>query len=173
MVWLVIALILLLLLAVLLITRICIEVDTTAQLYRVSWGRVLSGSILPAKDDLFLQLFVFGYKRKFSVVKLLAKPRDKKPEKEKKKSSSNSIQKFSWQTALSILKSFKVRKFHLNVDFNNAIWNAWFYPFGYFISKYNFQCTTNFEGRNELTLEIVNRPIWLVYQFIKTRIKNT
>lgn len=124
MVWLVIALIFLLLLGVLLITRICIEIDTTTQLYRVSWGRVLKGSIHPTKDDLYLHLFVFGYKRKFSVVKLLAKPRDKKPKKEKKKSGRIANGKFSWQTAVNILKSFKVKKFHLNVDFNNAIWNA-------------------------------------------------
>ena len=173
MVWLTIAIVLVLLLVILLVTKICVEIDTTIHLYRVSWGKVVRGSVVPSEDDFYLQLFIFGYQKKWSLLRILVKNGNKKAKAKNEKTKRKTRSNFSARTAFDLLKSFRVKKLHLNIDLNNAIWNAWLYPVGYFISKNNIQCTTNFEGRNELILEIVNRPIWLVHQFIKTSLKNT
>jgi len=89
----------------------------------------------------------------------------------KKKKESTSVQtkkrkSIGFNKAIRIIKSFKVKKFWLNIDTGNCISNAKLYPAFAFLNYRVGGFHINFEGKNQLVLQLQNRPIYFIKSFI-------
>lgn len=74
--------------------------------------------------------------------------------------------KLGFRRGLRLLKTFRVKQFLLNVDTGNCVSNAKLYPLFIFLNYRTGGFNINFEGRNQLVLQMQNRPIYLIRSFI-------
>jgi hypothetical protein len=69
-------------------------------------------------------------------------------------------------TAIRLLKSFKLKRFNLDIDTSNCITNAKLYPLFALLNYKYGGFNINFDGRNKLLLYLENRPIRILTSFI-------
>lgn len=112
------------------------------------------------KEVLKLKLKVLFLNFSFYPLKKDIKSPEKKATKIKKK------KRMRLKTAYKFLKSFKVKRFKLNIDTGNCITNAKWYPIFYFLNYKIGGFNINFEDKNELVLYLQNRPIYILKSFI-------
>ena len=72
----------------------------------------------------------------------------------------------SFKKMLRLTRTFKVKTFMLNIDSGDAITNAKLYPIFSLLNYRGGNFNINFEGRNQLILQLQNRPIDLIKSFI-------
>jgi len=137
--------------------------------YLLSWAGVLKASASTLENDIDLQLTLFGWGKKTTLIELLAAPKTKKKKPFKKK-INRSFSKVSWNTIVEVLNSFRVKQFFINIDYHSVYWNAWLYPLGEIFRTENVELQSNFEGKTELNIEIINRPIWVFWALIKSNL---
>ena len=65
-----------------------------------------------------------------------------------------------------MLKSFKVKRFLIDIDTGDCILNAKLYPLFAMLNYHVGGFNVNFEGRNRVELHIYSRPIYLIKSFI-------
>jgi len=142
-----------------LLIPIVVVIDTATNQYYVQLKGLAKASLESHKDELiqiklkFLFLnFNFYPLRKSSV-----------PDKKKKRIGKRKI---SMQTGLRLLKSFKIKRLYLDIDTGNSIFNAKLYPLFTFLNYKIGNFNINFEGKNQMTLYIQNRPIRIIKSFI-------
>ena len=87
----------------------------------------------------------------------------KKPKKAKVKKRRKRI---GFRKGLRLLRSFKIKRFLLNMDTGNCITNAKLYPVFAFLNYRIGGFNVNFEGNNQLILHMRNRPIYIIKSFI-------
>jgi hypothetical protein len=121
-----------------------------------------------AADDVYLDASFFGLTKSFSMVELASSPKKKKKEQRKIKRNKMNASFFR-----AVLRSIRINHLYVNVDFQSVFWNAWLYPLGYIFSRSRVTYRTNFEGKNEIIVDVINRPIWLVNQVIKQQLKTS
>lgn len=61
-----------------------------------------------------------------------------------------------------LLKSFRVKSFRLELDTGNPVLNAKLYPLLFLPGLRTWDVGINFLGRNHVSLQIVNRPIYIL-----------
>lgn len=76
--------------------------------------------------------------------------------------------KFNHKIGLKLLKSFKVKRFFIDIDTGDYLLNAKLYPLFALLDFEMGNIKINFEGRNQLMLNIQNRPIYILKSFINT-----
>lgn len=167
--WVFLGLILFLVITVL-FAPIRLYINTRSNIYFVSWGDVVKAAAQPIENDIDLSVSAFGLSKHVTLLKLLSSPTKDTPKKARKKKKRTSS-KLLKRLIGPIIRSFKIKQLYANLDFHSVYWNSWLYPWGYIFYKENIHCTTNFEGKEELVLEIVNRPFWLVQEIIKKQLK--
>lgn len=64
------------------------------------------------------------------------------------------------------MNSFQVRRFQLSLDTGDHVLNAWLYPVN-FISVLRHRIRINFNGENYLAVTVRNRPLRMLYAWIK------
>lgn len=74
--------------------------------------------------------------------------------------------KMNFKKAIRLLKSFKVRRFWLDIDTGNCMTNARLFPAFALLNHRGGNFHVNFQGRNQLVLELQNRPIYIIKSFI-------
>lgn len=154
------------LLGVLLLTPFSIHIDSNDHQYQVLWGRILRLNIIPLKGDLLFRLKVFFWRKEWSVLEI--KPSKKSPKAEPKRKNRTSIKKLRWLLT-SIWNSFKFKVFHLNLDTDDYIVNAYLFPIFYFLNRNKGDWSINFEGRFEFRFWAINKPLWVMINMIKYR----
>mgnify|MGYP001820375450 CR=1 FL=1 len=155
---------LLALLIYLLLTPVSLFIDTRRDKYVIQQKGVVKASVLGDKKEvlkvklnvLFLKFYLYPLRSS----KSKSKPKIKGKKKSKKR-------KFlSFKTGLKLLKSFKVKRFRIDIDTGDYIVNAKLYPafayLNYKIGGFNI----NFQDRNQLVLHIQGRPIYIIKSFI-------
>jgi len=83
----------------------------------------------------------------------------KQPDKEKQNSSRKRL---GFRKIIRLLKSFEVREFKWDLDTGDYIANAKMYPAYAFLNRYRGHFNINFEDRNQLLVDLRNRPIWII-----------
>ncbi|WP_350285345.1 hypothetical protein [uncultured Croceitalea sp.] len=66
----------------------------------------------------------------------------------------------------ALLRTFKLKRFWLDVDTGDCILNAKLYPLFSFASFYGLPCHINYNDTNRMVLQVQNRPIDLLKSFI-------
>ncbi|MBC8754096.1 hypothetical protein H2O64_05400 [Kordia sp. YSTF-M3] len=84
-------------------------------------------------------------------------------EKEKLKKKKTS---FRLSTILRVLKSFKVKKFLLNIDTGDCICNSKLYPVFALLNYTVGGFKINYDGRNEMFICMQNRPFRIIKAII-------
>lgn len=148
----------------LLIEPIIIKIDTIHDEYYIRWQHIGSVTLLFLNNDLFLRFRILFWQQDF--YPLQAQKKDKKPKKKSNKKTAKSWKTFSWTRVKSIMRTFKVRYFKMELDTDDYVWNAYLYPLFYFANRSNRQLSINFEGRTNLQLQIENRLFRIVRAFM-------
>ncbi|TYP98990.1 hypothetical protein C7447_102308 [Tenacibaculum adriaticum] len=149
----------------LLFVPIALFIDTTTNQYFVEIQGLVKVSLESHKEEILrIKLKVFFFTFYFNPLKSKHFKKEKvtikiKP---KKKRKSANISNF-----FKLLRSFKVKQFWLNIDTGNYVLNAQLYPLVAFLNYYKEGCLNiNFQDKNELVLEVENRPIRIIKSFI-------
>ncbi len=90
----------------------------------------------------------------------------KKPAKTKKVRNSRKVKKFNISLVRRLLRSFKVRRFRMEIDTGDPVLNARLYPLFFLLDRQAGDIRLNFVNRNHLLLQLTNRPIRLLNAFI-------
>lgn len=101
-------------------------VDTNNEQYYVQMKGVARADVIKDDKEIFiikLKLFFF----KFYIHPLKAK-KEKKPEITKAVKVDKKTKKLSFRTIVRIMRSFKVKKFYINIDTGDCITNSKLYP---------------------------------------------
>ena len=140
-------------------------VNTVTHQYYIEFKGFAKASIESHKEEVLkikLKLFIFNFY--FYPLRKNRKANKKnKPEKPKNKKPKSRI---SLQTALRVLNSFKVKRFFLNIDTGDCIYNANLYPLfallNYRVGGFNI----NFDNKNQMVIYLKNRPLYIIKSII-------
>ena len=164
-------LILLLLLAVFLaLTPISLRLDTyRGQYYVQVWG--LAKAWFEWEQSPLVKIKVPFYVFELDPLKA-GRKKGRKSEVNKKAATTKAVRKRRPKRILSkmttMIKSFKVREFKLDLDTNDVVRNAYWFPVFFHLNRQTQgQWLINYEGRNGLVLHIENQLIRMLWAFIK------
>ena len=147
----------------LVITPVQLILHSTTHEYKLKWGWLLKAQLILLSDDLLISIGLPFYRKDF--YPLHPTPSSKsmqKPKKDKRKASKKGP-RIPLKTIKSILKTFKVRQFKLELDTDNYLTNAYLYPLFHYLDRGKGEWHINYNGRFELHLEMDNRPIRILY----------
>jgi len=144
-----------------LLAPIALYINTTKNEYYIKLPGLAKASIEEHKKELLrIKLKVLFLNFYFYP---LRKNSDGKKQIEKRRTRSRKI---GIQTGLRVLKSFKIKRLYLDIDTGDSIANAKLFPLFAFINYKIGNFNINFEGENQMTLYIQNRPIRIIKSFI-------
>lgn len=150
----------LVLLLALLFTPFIVRVNTRQNQYQLRWG-IARVQFIPEKDDGKLRVQLAFWKREFSLLQMLAKPAAKKaaqpqkPNVQRRKSTGT----FSFHRLWKVLRSFRMPFFYLDLDSDDFVTNAYWYPVCRALSTPTRQLRINFRGHNQCAFELRNRAV--------------
>ncbi len=161
------------LLAWLVLLPIRLVIHTNSGEYRVEWGRLIGARLIFLTDDVKIRMHLPFFHKDFYPLHPSpeAKKKEKPTEKKKKKKKRHSRITKVFPIIKSVLRSFYVRQFKLELDTDNYLTNAYLYPLFYFLNKNRGEWHINYSGQFALDLEIMNRPVWILFAIGKTMIK--
>jgi hypothetical protein len=159
----IILLVLILVLLYVLFVPIIIVLNTESNEYYVQL-KGLAKAHLEAHDKEILQIRLHTLFRDFYFYPLQKKT--KKVKKIEEKKSHKRKKKFRLRTFFNVLRSFKVKRFNLDLDTGDYVRNAQLYPISTFLQYRSGAVKINFEGRNRMELCLQNRPIHIIKSFI-------
>jgi hypothetical protein len=84
----------------------------------------------------------------------------------KKATKKKNRKGFGITKMLRIVRSFKIKKMIINVDTGDCILNAKLIPIFVFLNHYMGTFSVNYEGKNQIMLQVQNRPIYLIKRII-------
>lgn len=148
-----------------LFTTIDLFIDTTSNKYYIQLKGLIKVSIEASKKEIIkakLRLLFMNFY--FFPLKVLSEPKKKKSTDRNQSTSMPSTIKI--QKGMQLLKSFKVKKFNLEIDSGDCILNAKLYPLFSFLNFYIGNFKVNFQGKNRLILHLQSRPIYILKSFI-------
>jgi hypothetical protein len=160
----VILFVLLLLVLYLLLVPIVLNIDTISNEYYLRVKGLTKASIEQHDTEIF-RIKIRAFLTNFYVY-----PLKKKQRKKKKTPKVQRILKYKKKLGpikiLRLLRTFKVKRFYIDIDTGNCITNAKLYPV-FAILNYNVGGThVNFQGRNELVMRIENRMIYIIKELL-------
>lgn len=138
-------------------------VDTNNEQYYVQMKGVARADVIKDDKEIFiirLKLFFL----KFYIHPLKAK-KEKKTGISKAVKVDKKTKKLSFRTVIRIMRSFKVKKFYINIDTGDCITNSKLYPVFAFLNYRSGGFHINYKGQNALVLAVENRPIRIIKSF--------
>ncbi len=144
-------------------TPIVISVDTAKDQYDVQLQGLARVSIEAHEKELLrIKLKVFLLHFYFYPLKKIGSGTKEKA----KKRNTKGRKRFSIRKMVSVLRSFKIKRVLVDIDTGDNVLNAKLYLFLGFLNYYAGTFNVNFEGRNQLVLQLHNRPIHIIRLFI-------
>ncbi len=159
-------------LAWLLWTPLRLEIDSEAGHFQVEWRHLMRVNWLPEEALDCIHVKAPFLNRHFFLSEMPAKreemPAKTEPQKPHPAKKSRSI-KTAWRMGRKILRSFEVKRFQLDWDSDDFIWNARMFPLVFGLSAWkNAQVQINFMGRREIALVLENRLGRILWAVIHT-----
>lgn len=137
-----------------------LEIDTNLRLYQFSISPIFK--LWWAMDDFLghLEMSVFGIRKKLPFPKI---HRDVT----KKKKGKSGLFKFNFHRFYSVIRSFNVKKFIVNIDTGDMPLNGQLFPLMFLFSRITGKIfRINFIGKNEVTLIIKNNAFRILKAYI-------
>ena len=155
--------VLLMLIILLLLTPVDLYLNSNTNNYYIQLRGLAKASI--EKDPIeiariklhlfFMNFYFYPFKYIFS-----------KKKKGIKKIEKKSKRKIGLKKGLQIIKSFKVKRFDLEIDTGDYCLNAKLYPLFVFLNYRVGHFKVNFEDKNQFVLHLQNRPIDIIKQLL-------
>ena len=146
----------------LLFVPIQIFVDTEDRRYFASLRGLARASLESDQKELLrIRLKVLFFERCFYPLR--------KPAKTKKKAIARKTgrkRKIRFTNMLRFVKSFKVKKFSLDMDTGDYVVNAKLYPVFILLDRYVGSFQINFHDKNRLVMDVRNNPFRILRSFI-------
>ncbi|MDX2066994.1 MAG: hypothetical protein SFV55_01145 [Haliscomenobacter sp.] len=150
---------LLVLLLALLFTPFIVRVNTRQNQYQLRWG-IARVQFIPEKDDGIIALQLAFWRRDFSLLQLLAKtPAKKAVQPQKSNAHKKGVGRLSFYRLRKVLQSFRIPYVYLDLDSNDFVTNAYWYPVCRALSTPTRQLRINFGGHNQCAFELRNRAV--------------
>lgn len=144
----------------LLLMPINLYLNTKYNQYYLTIGDFVKVWLEGDKEEILkIGLKIFFYRHFFYPLRKREIPEQKK--KKTKKRKTWSVRKVS-----SLITSFKLKRFWLDIDTGDSIMNAKLYPLFSFANYYGIPCHINFNDTNLLVVHLQNRPINMIKSFI-------
>ena len=162
----IISLIIILVLVGLLFTPINIYIDTRSNQYYAELKGLAKASIEADKIEIIrIRLKILFKDFYFYPLEAWSTPK-KTGKKKKVKKGNKSRDRFTPKTILRLMRSFKIKKWNIDLDTGDCITNAKLYPLFTLINYHFGGVHINFEGRNHAFLLMRNRPINIIKSII-------
>jgi len=147
----------------LLFAPLVLEVNTHNNLYRFAVLPVFSirwvYDVFPGHPE----ISICGFKRKLD----LFQQKDKAVQKKKRKKDHQSFFKPSFQGIKAVVKSFRVKRWLVNIDTGDMALNGVMYPLMYILTRITRRTfTINFLGKNEIIITIHNNAFRMLKAYI-------
>lgn len=152
-----------LLLLWLLLSPLQLEIDSRESQARIKWASIGNATIW-YDDDWWLGFRVLFFQRKIRLSSMKAKPKHgaaARPVKKVKKKRKGLLRKM-----IRVLQTFRVKEWRLAVDTGDFTFNAQAFPLNYFPGFRN-HLQINFNDENYLFIRIWNRPIRVLFAFLR------
>jgi len=145
---------------------IVLYINSVTNQYYIQLKGLAKVSIEPhEKEILMLKLKILFFTFHYYPLKKSDRS-DKTIEIEKQKTKKRKS-RINFQTVLRVLKSFKLKRFLLNIDTGDCILNSKLYPVFACLNFYkDSRLYINYQGRNSVLLYIENKPIRIIKSFI-------
>lgn len=153
----------------LLFSPLLIRVNTWQQLYQLRWG-LARVQFIPAEDGGCIR-FCYGFwQRDYPLWKLGAKlataPQPGVPPKLPKRIRKKGAGFFTLRRLRRVLRTFRLHFFYLDVDTDDFVRNAYWYPVFRAFSTPTRKLSINFAGRNQCAFELSNRVFDLLMALV-------
>lgn len=151
----------------LLIAPFVITIDTIQNQYEIQLISIGWVKLVFEKEQALLRLKIFFFKKTILLdpARLFKSKPKKKPKKRKKKKKPVRWLKMK-NKFKRVIQSFQLKKFWLNIDTDNFYYNAFIYPIFFFIKGKNYRLNINYQGINEFSLVLRNRPIRILFALL-------
>ena len=147
----------------LLLVPIILVVNTQTREYYIQLKGLAKVSIHADKAEV-LKMKVRVFFMDFKFFPLRRKKASNK--KTKKIKSKNNSKRVEFRKFIQILRTFKIKRFYINIDTGDCIFNAKLFPLFALLNQTKGSFYINFEGRNRMVLHMQNRPINIIKSFI-------
>jgi hypothetical protein len=159
MIW-ILLLTLILIVGVLLLTPIKLAIDTRIPEMKFLWKGIGNAAINYKEEEWLLRFRVFFYTKEIQLQSI--KGRKKKQEKPKRK--KRNLPKMLGKL-LAVIKTFRVPVWHISMDTEDYVHNAWLYPLNYFMGVEH--CNINFHEESYIVLELRNNLARILYAWFR------
>jgi hypothetical protein len=92
-----------------------------------------------------------------------------KTKKTTKKAKKTKKRHMTLARGMQLIQSFRVKAFRLELDTGNPVLNAQLFPIFFLTGQQGGDVGINFLGRNNILLQITNRPIYILNTFINPK----
>ena len=155
MIFLIISLIFILLITWILIAPLRIKIDSSNSIYEVEWKGIASAKLLPEIGNFLVQIRVLFWKKELSPFAPKRKKK-KSPTKKKEKTKRMGFLRFSWEKLIKIIGSWNLKVCKINIDTHDVIRNSYLVPIFYFLQNKKRSLNINYQGLNQLDIEMEN-----------------
>jgi hypothetical protein len=169
--WIILLVLFLLFLSWVLFTPLVFKVSTEEHVLGVKAHGLGGVRLVWEKDELPKAKWrLWWWERDLKFTRKPSESKETKPAKEitpAKRKRKRKGPKITLMKVIRILRSFKVRKFRINLDTDDYITNAYLYPLFVVLDQGKGHLQVNYEGRVDVDVEVVNRAAWLLWAFIR------
>lgn len=166
--WIIIAFFILII-AYLIFAKVCIEIDSTVDLYRLSFGKFLIVNIVASNESIQLESNIFGWKRIHDLNSVSKVENNQSVKKNLKKSRNKKSFHAYIKKVRFFITSFNIKKCVILIDTGNMPLNGILFPWFYLLSIYTKKnISINFWGENIIILQIENSIARMLWAYFKS-----
>lgn len=152
-----------------------LEISTLKKIYEIRLGKIVHGRLEISNEGIIaIRLKIVWWVKKIVLFPPTGETKKKIKDKEiiksaHKKTKKNPIKNIVGKS-ISVLKSFKVKRFYLDIDTNDYILNAYLYPAFFAIKQWKgLNIQVNFMGREEVDILIKNNLLRMGIAFFRNK----
>jgi len=146
---------------------VIIFVNTRTGKYHLALPGIFKAAVVPSGEMVRIRGWIFFIPFRFDPFST-GRKKQKKPGKKKARFSLTG----GLAAARNLLRTFRIRKLHLNIDTEDVVLNARLIPIFSAINTEDIRLQANFEGNASLLLDVRTRLGALLWAFIKTKYKS-
>ena len=152
-----------LLIILILISPLRLTIDTISNTYSVRWKGIIQVKLVTENQEPVINLQMLAFTKNINLSHTINK---KKVEKKDNKYKSKKSKKVSFQKMKQLLRTFTIKTFYVNLDFDNYILNSYLFPIFFFLTSQNRSLHINYTGNNEIQLILENRPYKILSAYL-------
>ena len=156
-----------LLIILILISPLRLTIDTISNTYSVRWKGIIQVKLVTENQEPVINLQMLAFTKNINLLHTINKKKvEKKVEKKDNKYKSKKSKKVSFQKMKQLLRTFTIKTFYVNLDFDNYILNSYLFPIFFFLKSQNRSLHINYTGNNEIQLILENRPYKILSAYL-------